>query len=320
MLVRSLLAKPYRLGRGRRTARCAGVSLVELLVVIAIISILLTVLVPITVQSRNRARTVACLSNLHQIGAALIAYAQDWDDRLPTLGSTPFASSAPTDRWPEGSSATELRAVIRRYVGSDGVYRCGNDHGAPEFGFSTIDGSVFSRTGSSYVPWITARPGRYGLRINGEKTGLLSPASERVLIRDYGSSWHGFHVRSGLQVEARTVANAAFADGHSAAVSVYTFSVADHEYACVASGRREGSGTVSVVGGSGDVEAQLSGTRRVAASGDLEQPEMRLSLSGLVSGGGIDYEVDKVFVFSNDTTLDAAFRQVVAWADSLVAR
>lgn len=289
-----------------------GFTLVELLVVVTLVAILVAVLVPVTVQSRNRARSIACLSNLRQLGGAIMAYGQDWQDRLPTLSATPFAGSAACDEWPEGSSATQLREAISRYVKNSGVYRCPNDLGSPEYGYA--ERSVSSRAGSSYLPWSSARSGRYGVAINGARTSGLSRSSGHVLVRDYGGDWHGYRTRSGLDVEVLTVANAAYADGHSAALPVFTVAAGDRSYCCWTSGESGTSGSVFVSGGSGDVRAELSG--RLSAG----PAETRLSLSGTVSGSEPTQNVDRVFVFGSSTTLDSAFRQVVVWADGLAAR
>ncbi len=60
-----------------------GFTLIELLVVIAIIAILAAILFPVFSRARENARKAACLSNLKQIGTALMMYAQDWDESLP---------------------------------------------------------------------------------------------------------------------------------------------------------------------------------------------------------------------------------------------
>lgn len=294
----------------------AGFTLVELLVVMAVVTILVGVIVPVTIQSRNKARSVACLSNLRQLGGALLAYGQDWDDRLPSLIGTPFAGSFPSDRWPGGSSATQLRACISDYVKSADVHRCGNDIGSPEYGFSALEGTVFSHAGSSYVPWSSARAGLYGIELNGARLSSRTPTSQCCLLRDYGSNWHGYRKRTGLDIEVTTVAHAAYADGHAAAVPVLSVTISDRGYVCYTSGRGD---AVFVSGGSGDVRVELSGFRRQATEPSGQQ-RLQLCLSGNVGAAGVSHNVDRVFTFGAGTELDAAFRQVVAWADGLVAQ
>jgi prepilin-type N-terminal cleavage/methylation domain-containing protein/prepilin-type processing-associated H-X9-DG protein len=62
-----------------------GFTLIELLVVIAVIAVLAAFLFPVFASARDKARQVACFSNLKQIGHALHMYVQDWDERLPIV-------------------------------------------------------------------------------------------------------------------------------------------------------------------------------------------------------------------------------------------
>jgi len=58
-------------------------TLIELLVVIAIIAILAAILFPVFAQARERARMAGCLSNLKQVGLAVMMYTNDYDETYP---------------------------------------------------------------------------------------------------------------------------------------------------------------------------------------------------------------------------------------------
>jgi prepilin-type N-terminal cleavage/methylation domain-containing protein/prepilin-type processing-associated H-X9-DG protein len=94
----------------------AGFTLIELLVVIAIIGILAAILFPVFATAREKARQTSCLSNLKQLGAAAMMYAQDCDD---TLMRTTFTAG-------DGNKYT-WSAVVQPYVSNVQVFVCPSD-------------------------------------------------------------------------------------------------------------------------------------------------------------------------------------------------
>src|SRR5436305_7895257 len=96
-------------------------TLIELLVVIAIIAILAPILFPVFAQAREKARQSACLSNLNQIGTALMMYTQDYDEAFPCNW---YGSLWPTT--PNGKAYKWMDAVFP-YVKNEQVFTCPSD-------------------------------------------------------------------------------------------------------------------------------------------------------------------------------------------------
>lgn len=82
-----------------RTSLSRAFTLVELLVVIGIIAVLVAILLPALNRARDQANTTQCLSNLRQIGLAIINYAAENQGYLVPGRYTSQVGAAEPENW-----------------------------------------------------------------------------------------------------------------------------------------------------------------------------------------------------------------------------
>lgn len=169
-------------------------TLIELLVVIAIVAIIAAILFPVFARAKNQAKQTACLSNLHQVGKAMLMYMGDNDDFFPYAvdASDKYANEiwAGSPEWQQRISEMPLmNEALQPYVKSTELFKCPSDSGTHtldnhfpvEFksspsSFATFGSSYFFRTEIAFLGYSHTRFDR--------------PAETNVMF-DGAGHWHG---------------------------------------------------------------------------------------------------------------------------------
>jgi prepilin-type N-terminal cleavage/methylation domain-containing protein/prepilin-type processing-associated H-X9-DG protein len=170
-------------------------TLIELLVVIAIITILGSLVFPVTSQVIDQARTAQCSSNLRQLGIMIQGVAADNDGAYPQIENDP---QNPIHTEADGKVWT-MPELVKSRGASPEILKCPGDINArlahPANGSAS---SYFQAKGSSYewYPYYegekTVAPRRFG---RGDRVSVLPPSRVRLLM-DYAESGEAPHSRT----------------------------------------------------------------------------------------------------------------------------
>ena len=185
-----------RIHTSRKTV--GAFTLVELLVVIGIIGLLISFLLPMLSKARENSNRTACLSNLRQLGAGMIIYANAHRDRLPN--ANPVGKAKSYD--PTNQVLTDFAAAYLE--GSGRVFHCPSDRDPSSETILTADYTLPGSARVSYEFYSVLWQPEFG-------PFLAHFASDTPLVWDLGG---GSPTPDPDQNHGIKGGNVLFADGH----------------------------------------------------------------------------------------------------------
>lgn len=201
-----------------------GFTLTELLMSLAAVAVLVAVIAPMMVGQRRESRLNVCLGNLRQVNRAVLQYAEDNSQTLPSMEGSP----APGGWW-------HYKEKVKRYVGltgessaEDRVFACPDDRGYGDSAAGTAAVVPFCRSKkhrfTSYVFNGVNLPGIPN--IGGRRLDTIVGPDRTLLVMEWTAhaplSWH--RSRTGrantpFYNDAESVVG--FVDGHVALTRIH---------------------------------------------------------------------------------------------------
>ena len=205
----------------RRLDKLGGFTLLELLVSAAALAILAAIFLPIVVNYRRESRLAVCLANLKKVNGAVLQYAQDHEQVLPSMEGSP----APGGWW-------YYKEKVKGYLGlneasspEDRVFACPDDRG---YGESTERLVPFCQSKKhNFTSYVFNGVNLLGIpNISGRRINSIVAPERTLLVMEWTAhaplSWH--RSRTGqdntpFYTDAESVVG--YVDGHVAFIPIY---------------------------------------------------------------------------------------------------